>query len=232
MLLYDDEPLENYEEDATTWVALADMMTGLMAIFLALSIAILSMQKDEKDAIILAVSDSLMEVLKEKGISANIDKKTGRLIVSEKTNFGYGESNLKDEGKQSLDIIMPVYAKAIFDLTPEQQSRIDRIVIEGHTDRVGSYTSNMTLSSQRANAILAHVDSMPEFAHKQQFLQKLTAVGRGENDASTPDEVANPDDRNVVIRFEFKEGDDQETSLKAPEEMVEKLNQMTSAPQI
>lgn len=117
MLLYDDEPLENYEEDATTWVALADMMTGLMAIFLALSIAILSMQKDEKDAIILAVSDSLMEVLKEKGISANIDKKTGRLIVSEKTNFGYGESNLKDEGKQSLDIIMPVYAKAIFDLT-------------------------------------------------------------------------------------------------------------------
>ena len=38
MLMYDDEPLESYEEDATTWIALADMMTGLMAIFLALSL--------------------------------------------------------------------------------------------------------------------------------------------------------------------------------------------------
>ena len=79
MLMYDDEPLESYEEDATTWIALADMMTGLMAIFLALSIAILSMQQDKKDAIILAVSDNLKKALEEKGIPANIDKKTGRL---------------------------------------------------------------------------------------------------------------------------------------------------------
>jgi outer membrane protein OmpA-like peptidoglycan-associated protein len=230
MLMYDDEPLEEYEEDATTWIALADMMTGLMAIFLALSIAVLSMQQSKKDAIILAVSDNLTKHLKEEGISANIDEKTGRLIVSEKTNFGYGESSLKPEGKQSLDIIMPVYAKAIFGLTPEQQSRIDRIVIEGHTDRVGSYTSNMILSSQRANAILAHVDSMPDFAYKQRFLKKLTAVGRGENDASTPDEVANPDDRNVVIRFEFKEGDDQETSAQMPSQTAKQMSQMSSAP--
>lgn len=228
MLIYDDEPLESYEEDATTWIALADMMTGLMAIFLALSIAILSMQQEKKDAIILAVSDNLKKSLEEKGIPANIDKKTGRLIVSEKTNFGYGESSLKEEGKQNLDIIMPIYAKAIFGLTPEQQSRIDRIVIEGHTDRVGSYTSNMALSSQRANAILAHVDSMPDFAYKQQFLQKLTAVGRGENDASTLDEVANPNDRNVVIRFEFKEGEDIETSINSPDNTVKQLEEMAS----
>ncbi len=228
MLIYDDEPLESYEEDATTWIALADMMTGLMAIFLALSIAILSMQQEKKDAIILAVSDNLKKSLEEKGIPANIDETTGRLIVSEKTNFGYGAATLKEEGKQSLDIIMPVYAKAIFELTPEQQSRIDRIVIEGHTDRVGSYTSNMTLSTQRANAILAHVDSMPDFAYKQQFLQKLTAVGRGENDASTLDEVANPNDRNVVIRFEFKEGEDIETSINSPDNTVKQLEEMAS----
>lgn len=228
MLIYDDEPLESYEEDATTWIALADMMTGLMAIFLALSIAILSMQQEKKDAIILAVSDNLKKSLEEKGIPANIDETTGRLIVSEKTNFGYGAATLKEEGKQSLDIIMPVYAKAIFELTPEQQSRIDRIVIEGHTDRVGSYTSNMALSSQRANAILAHVDSMPDFAYKQQFLQKLTAVGRGENDASTLDEVANPNDRNVVIRFEFKEGEDIETSINSPDNTVKQLEEMAS----
>jgi len=206
--MYDDEPLEDYAEDATTWIALADMMTGLMAIFLALSIAILSMQQDKKDAIILAVSDNLKRSLEEKGIPVNIDKKTGRLIVSERTNFDYGEAGLKAEGKQSLDVIMPVYAKAIFELSPEQQSRIDRIVVEGHTDTVGSYASNMTLSTQRANAILSYVDSMPDFAYKKPFLKKLTAVGRGKNDATTADNIANANDRSVIIRFEFKEGDD------------------------
>ena len=74
MLIFDDDPLEEYQEDATTWIALADMMTGLMAIFLALSIAILSMQQDKKDAIILAVSDNLKKALEEKGIPANVDK--------------------------------------------------------------------------------------------------------------------------------------------------------------
>ena len=228
MLIYDEEPLDDHEEDATTWIALSDMMTGLMAIFLALSIAVLSMQKDEKDAIILAVSDNLQKALEQKGIPANVDEKTGRLIVSEKTNFGYGEFDLKEEGKQSLDIIMPVYAKAIFELTEEQQSRIDRILIEGHTDTVGSYTSNMTLSTKRANAILAYVDSMPDFAYKQSFLKKLTAVGRGENDATTVDNIANPNDRNVVIRFEFKEGDDVSTSNDSSEDISNKMDMMSS----
>ena len=33
MLMYDDEPLESYEEDATTWIALADMMTSGREVF-------------------------------------------------------------------------------------------------------------------------------------------------------------------------------------------------------
>lgn len=213
-MLYNDEHLEEYEEDATTWIALSDMMTGLMAIFLALSIAILLIKESKKDAIILTVSETIINNLKREGIDANVDPKTGRLMVSTDTNFDFGSANLKPQGKEDLDTIIPIYAKAIFNLKPEQIESIDRILIEGHTDKVGGYASNMTLSSQRANAILTYIDSMETFDYKNELLHKLTAVGRGENDATGADDSENPADRKVVIRFEFKDSTEEQSTSK------------------
>lgn len=204
-MIYIEDENSEHEEDATSWIALADMMTGLMAIFLALAIAILVMQKGKRDAIILSVSQNLEKVLKEQGIDANVDKKTGRLIISDETNFESGQAILSEQGKSDYTKIIPIYAKAIFELPEEQQQAIDRIVIEGHTDKVGNYASNMTLSTQRANAIVSHIESMPTFNYKEQFMNKLTAVGRGENDATGTETIGNPGDRKVIIRFEFND---------------------------
>lgn len=227
-MLYDDEYLEEYEEDATTWIALSDMMTGLMAIFLALSIAILLIKESKRDAIILTVSESIINKLKQKGIDANIDPKTGRLMVSTDTNFDFNSADLKAQGKSDLDTIIPIYAEAIFTLKPEQIDSIDRILIEGHTDKVGSYASNMTLSSQRANAILTYIDSMDNFKYKDQLLRKLTAVGRGENDATGADNRENPADRKVVIRFEFKDGTEEQSTSKDTTQTIDYIDQMSS----
>lgn len=227
-MLYDDEYLEEYEEDATTWIALSDMMTGLMAIFLALSIAILLIKESKRDAIILTVSESIINKLKQKGIDANIDPKTGRLMVSTDTNFDFNSADLKAQGKSDLDTIIPIYAEAIFTLKPEQIDSIDRILIEGHTDKVGSYVSNMTLSSQRANAILTYIDSMDNFKYKDQLLRKLTAVGRGENDATGADNRENPADRKVVIRFEFKDGTEEQSNSKDATQTIDYIDQMSS----
>ncbi len=227
-MLYDDEYLEEYEEDATTWIALSDMMTGLMAIFLALSIAILLIKESKRDAIILTVSESIINKLKQEGIDANIDPKTGRLMVSTDTNFDFNSADLKAQGKSDLDTIIPIYAEAIFTLKPEQINSIDRILIEGHTDKVGSYASNMTLSSQRANAILTYIDSMDEFQYKDRLLNKLTAVGRGENDATGPDDSENPADRKVVIRFEFRDGTEEQSTSKDTTQTIDYIDQMSS----
>lgn len=206
MIFIDDEGLAEYEEDATSWIALADMMTGLMAIFLALAVAILVMQQGKRDAIVLSVSQTIEKLLKQKGVPVNVDKKTGRLILSSDTNFEFGQATLSDKGKQDLQVVMPVYAQAIFgELNQTQQESIDRIIIEGHTDKVGDYTKNMTLSSERANAIVSYVDSLPEFEYKQALMQKLTAVGRGENDATGDETTPNASDRKVMIRIEFKD---------------------------
>lgn len=203
MIIY-DESIQEYEEDATSWIALSDMMTGLMAIFLTLAIAILAMQQGKRDAIVLSVSQTIEQSLKEKGIDVNVDKKTGRLILSSDTNFEFGQATLSQKGKNDLDVVIPVYAEAIFGkLDAEQLKSIERIVVEGHTDKVGGYAQNMTLSTQRANAILSYIDAMSAFNHKPDLLQKLTAVGRGENDAIGVDETQNPSDRKVIIRIEF-----------------------------
>lgn len=203
MIIY-DESIQEYEEDATSWIALSDMMTGLMAIFLALAIAILAMQQGKRDAIVLSVSQTIEQSLKEKGIDVNVDKKTGRLILSSDTNFEFGQATLSQKGKNDLDVVIPVYAEAIFGkLDAEQLKSIERIVVEGHTDKVGGYAQNMTLSTQRANAILSYIDAMPVFSYKPDLLQKLTAVGRGENDAMGVDETQNLADRKVIIRIEF-----------------------------
>lgn len=206
MIFIDDEGASDYEEDATSWIALADMMTGLMAIFLALAVAILVMQQGKRDAIILSVSQTIEKKLKEKGIPVNVDKKTGRLILASDTNFEFGEAILSDKGRQDLNIVMPIYAQAIFGaLNPEQLNSIERIIVEGHTDKVGNYSKNMTLSTERANAIVSYVDSLPEFQYKQEFMHKLTAVGRGENDATGDENTPNANDRKVMIRLEFKD---------------------------
>lgn len=204
MIIINEDALHGGEEDATSWIALSDMMTGLMAIFLALAIAIIAMQQGKRDAIVLSISQTIEKALKEQGINANVDSKTGRLIVSSDTSFEFGKSVLSQKGKDDLNVVMPIYAKAIFnELTKEQQDSIDRIVVEGHTDKVGSYSKNMTLSTERANAILSHVDMMGDFQYKEDLMKKLTAVGRGENDAKGADETPNADDRRVEIRIEF-----------------------------
>ena len=200
MIYYDDEHTDGgYEEDATTWIALADMMTGLMAIFLALSIAILIMQQSNQIVITRGVNTALQEK------KIDIDRKEalrGNIILSESISFDRGQAVLKPEGRAFLDDFIPVYAEAIFELRPEQLERISRLVVEGHTDVTGDYSSNMALSNARALAILAYIDQgMADFPHKEALLAKMTAVGRGENDANP---IQNDADRRVIFRFDFK----------------------------
>ena len=74
-------------------------------------------------------------------------------------------------------------------------------MIEGHTSREGTYMHNMTLSLERANAVVQFVNDMPEFKNKTAFLNMLTPVGRGFIDVEN---VAQASDRKVMFRFQFK----------------------------
>ena len=198
-----EEWLENEDEasgeqngETSTWIALADLMTGLMAIFLVMFL-IMTTQQGRTRIIII---QSVQKAMKEKNIEVKVDAKTGDISVTDSVLFAQNQAVLTPEGKLMLQKFIPQYSAAIYGLDESQRKQIARIAIEGHTSREGTYMHNMTLSLERANAVVQFVNDMPEFKNKAGFLNMLTPVGRGFIEA---DRVAQAADRKVMFRFQF-----------------------------
>jgi flagellar motor protein MotB len=199
--MIDENEFSEHESESATWVALADLMTGLMAIFLVLCLVILTNQDRTRVLIIQSVE----KAMKEQGIPVEIDPKTGDISIAESILFPYASAQLSPQGQYFLEQFIPVYSKVLFyDLSPEQLEQVSRIVVEGHGSRdhntSADYAKNMTLSLNRANAVVQYVNNMSVFPAKLPFLQKLTPVGRGNIDAKDYDDAS---DRKVVFKFQF-----------------------------
>lgn len=211
-----------HESESSTWIALADLMTGLMAIFLVMFLIIMTQQGRTRVVII----QSIEKALQEKNIAAKVDAKTGDISVTDSVLFAQNQAILTPEGKQMLQQFIPQYSDALYQLSEEQQKQIARIVVEGHTSREGTYGHNMTLSLNRANAVVQFVNEMPEFASKQAFLEKLTPVGRGFIDADLQE--AKNEDRKVMFRFQFHS---ELHKQLAGDEMLDKLSSFSNESQ-
>ena len=72
-----------------------------------------------------------------------------KVTFSADSLFDFGKAVVKPEGKQHLD-------KFAADL---KGAKFDVITVTGHTDRIGSHDSNMKLSTLRAEAVKAYLES-------------------------------------------------------------------------
>lgn len=199
--MLDEYEFSDHESQSASWIALADLMTGLMAIFLVLCLVVLTNQDRTRVMII----QSIQEEMKAEGIKVEIDPETGDISIAENILFPYGSSQLSDKGQLFLNDFIPVYSQVLFHkLKPEQLEQVARIIVEGHGSRDLNtsldYSKNMTLSLNRANSVVQHVNSMPLFEGKLPFLMKLTPVGRGNVDSKPYDDAG---DRKVVFKFQF-----------------------------
>ena len=82
--------------------------------------------------------------------------------------FGFDQSSVRPEGKSNLD----KFAREL------QGTQYDTIMVEGHTDRIGSNAYNQKLSEKRAEAVRAYLVGTGGLA-----AAKIRAVGKG---ASSP----------------------------------------------
>lgn len=199
--MLDENEFVDHEGQSASWIALADLMTGLMAIFLVLCLVILTNQDRTRVMII----QSIQEEMQAEGIKVEIDPETGDISIAENILFPYGSAQLSAQGQYFLNDFIPVYSQVLFHkLKPEQLQQVARIIVEGHGSRDRNtsvdYATNMTLSLNRANSVVQHVNSMPNFNGKNPFLLKLTPVGRGNIDAKPYDSAS---DRKVVFKFQF-----------------------------
>lgn len=151
----------------------------------------------------LQVLTSLKEALGDK---INIDKETGSLRLASNILFGSGQSTLKANAKKELKIAFEKYIGTLVN-NPKIKPHLDKIIIEGHTDSVGSYIYNLNLSQKRALAVMKYLLTL-EFSKKHHIKPLMTASGRAYLDRVLVNGVEDKEaSRRIEIKFRLKNED-------------------------
>ena len=149
-------------------------------------------------------SRQINEALKSIGgsLDLDVDTKSNTVRLDANLLFPSGSDSLSDEGKAALIALIPKYSAVI--LMPEVRGSVRRVMIEGHSSRIGSDLLNMRLSTMRALKIYEFLTAgVPPFPEREAFLKLLTPAGRGELDAKGSPNSDLPEDRTVELRIEF-----------------------------
>jgi len=151
----------------------------------------------------LRVVAALKEAL---GNNIDIDKKTGSLRLASNILFDSGEATLKPEAKVELKKAFEDYIGTLV-RNKEIKPHLDKIIIEGHTDSVGSYIYNLNLSQKRALAVMEYLLTL-DFTKKYNIRPLMTASGRAYLDHIVKDGVEDKDaSRRIEIKFRLKNED-------------------------
>ena len=162
---------------------------------------------------------SLSSALRSNSISATVDPTTGSIALESDVLFESGEYKLTDAGKRFVDDFLPVYLDVLF--SQEYREYVSEIIIEGHTDSVGGYLTNLELSQQRALAVASYVLGTSCRAVSADVKNELRAVVTV-NGRSYSDRIFNADgtenmdaSRRVVFKFRLTD-----------EQMIKQLRQI------
>lgn len=173
------------EEDY--WSSVSDLMSGLMMVFLFISIVLMREANNEKEKIQnvavsyeknqVALYDELNNEFKDdlKKWEATLNKEDLTFtFISADTLFDNNESKLKNDYKNILKEFFPRYLNVVLKF----KDSINEIRIEGHTSSKGGYFHNMKLSQDRTRTVLEYVYNLDETKDQQLWIvQHIAAVG-------------------------------------------------------
>tara|TARA_R110002050_G_scaffold168155_1_gene299274 strand:- start:8439 stop:9140 length:702 start_codon:yes stop_codon:yes gene_type:complete len=171
-------------------LSIGDLMAALLLIFILLLASTLLRLQDEfenKTEIAERYTATKEELYKELMIEFKAEIDSGYLSIQEenlavrfsgpKIEFDFAKSVVKAGFKTILKDFFPRYVNIISDT--RFKDNIEEIRIEGHTDNVGTYYSNMELSQNRTRSVLEFVidSTMHEGQDIDWIKQNLTANG-------------------------------------------------------
>ncbi len=182
--------------------SISDLMSGLMIIFLFISVAFMSKVADENisiknqqktvETILQTYEDSKVNIYNDLYFEFEDDMKKWNMEIDEDGTirfkepdvyFEKGESELKSEFKEILDEFFPRYIELVY---KNHKDNVKEIRIEGHTSsewedsasKKDSYFGNMELSQDRTRNVLQYVMNMNEIEKYEDWLiDNITANG-------------------------------------------------------
>ena len=169
-------------------------------------------QQEKLDKLI-GIRSELVEDLKKEfedsSLNVIVDEQTGAITFDSGILFDFAKSELKETGKDFLDEFLPRYISIL--QGSEYEFYIAEIIIEGHTDSVGKYLDNLSLSQDRALAVARYCLADDGVILEKDSLDKLrkivTANGRSySNLIYNEDGTENADaSRRVEFKFRLKD---------------------------
>jgi len=233
MMKFNNENYNLPSEDSTFSLSISDLMSALLLIFILLlsgTLLKLAEQQELNQEQLDLISEqqrakrSIIEQLKGEmeEFDIEIDPKTGVIRIKESILFDFGKANLKPEGVVFLSKFIPKYAKILLE-KDEIREQIGQIIIEGHTDNIGTYSKNLHLSLERANSVASTIfqDSFIKFKERSEFQKKLSANGRSFINPIVDNKTS--ENRALNRRVEFKFSFVDWTTIES-ERMKEKFN--------
>jgi len=211
---------EREHEDSDHWMSVSDLMSGLMIVFLFISIALMRTAFIERDKIKqvavayqeqqVALYEALNEEFSEDLTKWNAEIDPATLSFNFKSPdilFGVGSSELRPVFRNVLTDFFPRYLKVITGF----RDSIGEVRIEGHTSSKWNintspdeaYFRNMALSQERTRSVLLFVQSLESVTADREWVRKnVAAVGFSSsrlvlNDKGQEDEDAS---RRVTFR--------------------------------
>lgn len=199
------------EAEKPFWISFADLMTALMVLFLVvMGVALLAVTKTVSDQErqqeayrqdVMSVMQRFVELASAyDGIKVDVQRRV--IDFGDRARFAFARSTLTQEQQGLLRQFVPeILALANGDLG---RKVLKRIVVEGYTDRTGSYLSNLNLSLQRSQRVLCAMfatsgQNLLSEEQKDQVRDLFLVGGYSFNAAKNSDEES----RRVEMRIEF-----------------------------
>ena len=158
-----------------------------------------------KKELISALSDEFAN----SDLSIAVDEQTGAITLDSSILYDYNSANLSKDGQSTLVDFLPKYFDVV--LSEKYIDYVSEIIIEGHTDTVGSYTYNLDLSQARAESVAAYCfgDGQKLFSAEllDQIRSLVTVSGRSwSRPIYNADGTVNQDaSRRVEIKFRLSD---------------------------
>ena len=188
--------IEQAKEQEGHWVAVSDLMAGLMMVFMLVSVVFMINTEVERNKIrdVAILYDQLRLklyrdlndefALDMKRWGAELDRDLAFRFNNSEVLFDAGKSELKPEFKSILEDFFPRYVEII--TRPEYRDDILEVRIEGHTSSTWfgaktddeAYINNMELSQKRTRSTLDYLLALDSVVQNKSWLKShVTANG-------------------------------------------------------